>query len=66
MDKSFREKSLTEKTMGFCFRYFCQTADIFSYRYGFEDERQACHLVVGDVEADELLPDGGDHVGEAS
>ena len=39
--------------------------DIFSYRYGFEDERQACHLVVGDVEADELLPDGGDHVGEA-
>ena len=36
------------------------------YRYGFEDERQAGHLVVGDVEADELLADGGDHVGEAS
>ena len=31
---------------------------------GFEDKRQAGHLFVGDVEADELLAVGGDHVGE--
>ena len=35
------------------------------YRDGLKYEGEPGHLVVGDVEADELLPDGGDHVGEA-